>query len=213
MSNHDANRPPRPGDHPAVVTQLILGRKILTGFAVTGFVTTLIVLGVATFQSGTIDTAVARSSLLLLVAFALTTVAWLLYPKAVEATDVTVPILGWKITGFSGPLLLLIVTYVVLDQVYPVPAPPRTRYYALEGAANPPPASAVRFNGSPSHDRLLPVRDSRRPGSVLAGFVARFDSPDAFKVVISSEPAIFEPTEVTFAPGTNNGTFELPLRP
>lgn len=201
-----ATEPPAVKEDSAAVSQAILGRQILTGLAIASFALAVVLLVVGTFWSGTINSPVSRACLITLASLAVTTFAWVFYPHTVSAQRVTVPFLDWQVTGFGGPLLLLILTLSVLHFFFPKvqPAPtPATRYYVLNDPVETP-ASAFRYNGVAAHPRLIPVKDPNRP-NLLAGFVAKFDTADPFTVTLTSQLQSFNPQTVTFELHPTNG--------
>jgi hypothetical protein len=181
----------------------------LTGLAVVSFVLACVWLAIGAFVKDAVPNPTSRACLLCLVALALTTFAWVFYPHAVRANEVKVPFLGWQLIGFGGPLLLLLATLAVLFQLFPQPAPPQTRFYALECEGDPPPTPTLRYNGKTSHPRLIPVHDPVSRHDRPIGFLAVFDSPDPFPVKLSDEYNRFAEASVTCEPGERNGVIKL----
>ena len=193
---------------PAADSQTILGRRILTILAIAGFVLAVALLVVGTFGSYLIDTPISRMCLICLVAFSLTTFAWVFYPHAVTASGVKMPFLDWEVAGLAGPLLLFFLTLVVLHLLFPNPAPPptpATRYYPLHDAGNPPPSQTFLFDGRKTHPQVMVVKDPIRPDAV-SGFVASFPDGKPFVLVLANEHHLFKEQSILFEPGAANGT-------
>ncbi|HSG68837.1 MAG TPA: hypothetical protein VLA12_00405 [Planctomycetaceae bacterium] len=172
------------------------------------------VLSIGIFKSELINSPISRMCLIVLVSFSLTTFGWAMYPHAVRTSSLAIPFLGWKVSGFAGPLLLFFVSLGALHLFFPDPAPPdlpATRYYSLLDPGNPTPADTFLFDGKASHPRLLAVKDPNRPRDGLIGFVARFDSPEPFTVKLSNQFNLFEEQTIELEPGTTNGSISLTL--